>query len=273
MTILYQKYDEVIKQLKSDCSKCSGLCCVALFFSKIDGFPENKIAGKACSHLMTDYCCNIHCQLTKQKMKGCIGYDCFGAGQHVTQSVYQGKTWNDLFEQSAEIFDVFTVVFQLHQIRYFLIESMLFSIVKPLEKEIHTLYVENIKICHSSIKEILSFDLEKYKTTVNLVLKQLCNLLLRNTNNKESSIEFFGKSFKGKNMSGINLSSKLLIAANFEDCLFNGTIFLGADTRDTNFSNANLSESIFLTQGQINSAKGNRNTKLPKHLDYPITWK
>lgn len=42
---------------------------------------------------------------------------------------------------------------------------------------------------------------------------------------------------------------------------------------DTNFSNADLREAIFLTQGQINSAKGNRSTKLPKHLDYPVTWK
>jgi Mg2+/Co2+ transporter CorB len=37
---------------------------------------------------------------------------------------------------------------------------------------------------------------------------------------------------------------------------------IGADTRDTNFSNADLREAVFLTQRQINSAKGNRNTKL-----------
>lgn len=49
--------------------------------------------------------------------------------------------------------------------------------------------------------------------------------------------------------------------------------FLGADTRDTNFNNADLSEAVFLTQGQVNSAKGNCNTKLPYHLDYPSTWK
>lgn len=31
--------------MKSDCSKCSGLCCTALYFSKIDGFPKNKEAS------------------------------------------------------------------------------------------------------------------------------------------------------------------------------------------------------------------------------------
>lgn len=74
-------------------------------------------------------------------------------------------------------------------------------------------------------------------------------------------------------MSGANLSKKLLIAANFEKSLFNGTIFIGSDTRDTNFNDADLSEAVFLTQGQVNSAKGNRDTKLPYHLKYPSTWK
>lgn len=74
-------------------------------------------------------------------------------------------------------------------------------------------------------------------------------------------------------MRGLDLSTKLLIAANFNNCVFDGTIFLGADTRDTDFCNADLREAVFLTQGQINAAKGNRNTKLPQYLDYPITWR
>ena len=74
-------------------------------------------------------------------------------------------------------------------------------------------------------------------------------------------------------MSGLELSMKLLIAANFDSCKFDNTIFLGADTRDANFNDADLTKALFLTQGQVNSAKGNRNTKLPKHLNYPVTWK
>ena len=31
----------LLQSLKSDCSKCSGLCCTALLFSEIDGFPES----------------------------------------------------------------------------------------------------------------------------------------------------------------------------------------------------------------------------------------
>ncbi|MGL6219101.1 MAG: pentapeptide repeat-containing protein, partial [Lacrimispora sphenoides] len=50
------------------------------------------------------------------------------------------------------------------------------------------------------------------------------------------------------------------------------TNFLGADLRDANIKNADLSNSIFLTQMQINSAIGNSNTKIPINLTRPATW-
>ncbi len=273
--MIHERNDKIWENMKSDCSKCSGLCCTALFFSKMDGFPKDKVSGQPCFNLLKDYRCKIHSQLEKQKMKGCIGYDCFGAGQHVTQVIYQGQTWNDLPDQSKEIFDVFIIVFQLYQIRYYLTEAMSLISAKPLEKSIKYLIEENIKMCHYRPNSILSLDLEQYRQKSNPILKQVCRLLQQSihSENKKVPANLPGGNFKGKDMSGADLSSKLLIAANFEKSLFHGTIFLGADTRDTNFNNADLSEAVFLTQRQVNSAKGNRNTKLPYHLDYPSTWR
>ncbi len=273
--ILHKRNDKMWEQMKSDCSQCSGLCCTALFFSKMDGFPKDKIAGKPCINLLEDYRCKIHSQLEKQKMKGCIGYDCFGAGQQVTQIIYKGQTWRTLAKQSQEIFDVFCAVFRMYQMRYFLAESMLIIPAEPIREDIQSLLEENIEICQSAPKDILSFDIESYRQRVNPVLRKVCTLLQQtlHSDEKQSSKVFMGKSLKGRDMSGLDFSTKILIGADFSNGTFNGTIFLGADTRDTNFSNADLSEAVFLTQGQINSAKGNRNTKIPRHLYYPITWR
>lgn len=275
MIKIREEYNEILQQLKSDCSKCSGLCCTALFFSKIDGFPEDKIAGKPCMNLQKDYQCKIHKNLEENKMKGCIGYDCFGAGQHITQAIYHGQTWQDIPNQAKEIFDVFIIVFQLYQIRYFLAEAMTIIPAKTLHDEIKSLITEYETMCNYSPKDILLVDIENCRSRANLLLKKACSLSLEclNKNNKKCPSDFLGRNFKNRDMSGLDLSTKLLIAANFESCVFHGTIFLGADTRDTNFSNADLREAIFLSQGQINSARGNRNTKLPTHLDYPVTWK
>ena len=273
---IHEKNKERLEQLKVDCSQCSGLCCTALFFSKIDGFPENKIAGKPCTKLQNNYRCKIHHELEKRNMKGCIGYDCFGAGQHVTQYIYKGETWQTSKEQSKEIFDVFIIIFQLYQIRYFLEESRIVIPAKELWSDIENLINENEILCNSTKQSILDIDIDSYRNKVNILLKQVCASIImsfKHNNNKKKLTEFLGRSFKKRDMSGLDLSMKLLIATSFDSCIFDGTIFLGADTRDANFSNADLRESVFLTQGQINSAKGNRSTKLPKHLDYPVTWK
>ena len=264
-----------LQSLKSDCTQCSGLCCTALFFSKMDGFPENKITGKPCSNLQKNYQCKIHGELEKKKMKGCIGYDCFGAGQHVTQSIYSGQTWQDKPKQAKEIFDVYIVVYQLYQIRYFLLESMALFPAKILRSKIKPLIQENEIICNCEPQDIIKFNLENYRNKANVFLKQVCSLLQKSlcTENKKCPEVLIGKSFQNKDFRGLDLSTKLLIAANFNNCVFDGTIFLGADTRDTDFSNADLRDAVFLSQGQINVAKGNRNTKLPQYLDHPFTWR
>jgi uncharacterized protein YjbI with pentapeptide repeats len=47
---------------------------------------------------------------------------------------------------------------------------------------------------------------------------------------------------------------------------------IGADLRDADVRGADLSESLFLTQAQINAAKGDRATKLPPLLERPFYW-
>ena len=74
------------KDLKIDCKNCFGLCCVALYFSKFEGFPSDKVAGKPCSHLSDDFSCKIHESLSDKGLKGCTAYDCFGAGKRSHRS-------------------------------------------------------------------------------------------------------------------------------------------------------------------------------------------
>lgn len=126
---------------------------------------------------------------------------------------------------------------------------------------------KNEEICNEKPENILKIDIESYQNEVNHLLKQVCNDNLKHTSN------FYGKNFSGKDMSGYDFNMRYLIASNFDGCCFSGATFLGTDTRDADFSNADLSEAVFLSQGQINAARGNRRTKIPKHLDYPVTWK
>lgn len=265
---------ELYRELRTDCTNCSGLCCTALFFSKMDGFPENKSAGKPCVNLQRDFRCKIHNELNRKKMKGCMGYDCFGAGQKVTKKLYGGSTWLSEPQKSKEIFDVFLKVFHLHQMLWFLMESRTLLPAKALWSGIDELIEKNQEICSGSPEAVMDFELEGYKEQVNGILKEVGALVKKNFQNKRESkpVECMGKNFSGKNFDGSDFSMTLLIAADFSGCSFSGANFLGTDMRDVNFKNADLREAVFLTQAQINSARGNANTLLPLYLTRPETW-
>ncbi|KZX19762.1 hypothetical protein ACH61_03144 [Rathayibacter tanaceti] len=47
---------------------------------------------------------------------------------------------------------------------------------------------------------------------------------------------------------------------------------LGVDLRDADVSGAELAEAIYLTQAQVNSARGDDTTTLPPHFEYPSHW-
>ncbi|MDD2371241.1 MAG: pentapeptide repeat-containing protein [Firmicutes bacterium] len=266
------KYEELRRKLKVDCARCSGLCCVALCFRKIDGFPENKKAGKPCKNLKNDFRCGIYPDLMEEKMKGCLTYDCFGAGQKVTNHIYYNKDWLNNPKDSANIFNIFLIIFQFNQMLWYLIEA--YTLIKDdnLLSEIDLLINEYQQITIIKHEDLLQIDIENYRLRVNKVLKQTCKVMATCKRDDFLGKDYLGFDFKKTDLSGMDFSMSLLIGADLEGCSLRGTNFLGADLRGANIRNTDLVESIFLTQMQINSTIGNENTKLPKYLSYPISW-
>ena len=84
--------------------------------------------------------------------------------------------------------------------------------------------------------------------------------------------DFMGANLKGADLQGVNLRGAFLIAANLKNADLRKADFIGADLRDADLSGANLIGSIFLTQAQVNSAKGSKNTRLPHDLKVPDHW-
>lgn len=268
-------YDNLLKKLSIDCKNCCGLCCVALYFAKTEGFPKDKVPGKPCENLMPDFRCAIHSKLINNKLKGCLAYDCFGAGQAVTQSIYQGKDWKTAPEIAQQMFNVFITVWHLHQMLWYLIEASTITFADDQNADISKLILENEEMTRLCPEDILALDIDNYRARVNQVLKKTCELVSAGMNCRDHGVkskDFIGKNFKRSNLNGKDFSMALLIAANLEGCSLNGANFLGADLRDANIKNTDLSECVFLTQAQVNAAKGNRNTKLPIWITYPTSW-
>ena len=84
--------------------------------------------------------------------------------------------------------------------------------------------------------------------------------------------DLMGRDLRKYDLKGENFSGACLIAADLRDMDLSGTDLIGADLRDADLSGADLRHSIFLSQIQINSAKGSKDTKLPHWLEKPVNW-
>lgn len=269
-------YKELQNTLKAQCESCCGLCCTALYFSKSEGFPENKDAGKPCKNLQDDFQCRIHSELQPQGLKGCLSYDCFGAGQVVTQDIYKGLDWKQMEPKEADyMFQVFVKVYQLRQMLWYLVETASFIPAGRLKSSSRALIADNQRMIEGSAEAVGQIDVEEYKARVNKALRASAECVqksLGRENGKKQGSEYMGRSFKRQDLSGHDFSMALLIAADLRGCQMAGVNFLGADLRDARLDHADLRDSLFLTQMQINEARGNRSTRLPDALVYPDTW-
>ena len=107
--------------LQSDCSSCFGLCCVLLPFSAVSGFGVDKPGGRPCHHLLDDDGCGIHASLREDGWPGCTVFECFGAGQQVSQVTYSGVSWREQ-DNLGEMAAVLSVMRQLHEMLVHLAE-------------------------------------------------------------------------------------------------------------------------------------------------------
>lgn len=80
-------------ETRSDCARCAALCCIAYPSQDMPGFSASKAAGEPCPKLKPDGLCSIYDARAEKGFGGCIRFECFGAGQHVVEILFDGKDW------------------------------------------------------------------------------------------------------------------------------------------------------------------------------------
>ncbi|MBC7478377.1 MAG: hypothetical protein H7317_09840 [Pseudorhodobacter sp.] len=82
-----------LPDLTPDCTNCDALCCVLLAFDRSSTFAHDKPACQPCRNLAGDNLCCIHADLDARGFSGCVRFDCHGAGQRITKTVFKGRSW------------------------------------------------------------------------------------------------------------------------------------------------------------------------------------
>ena len=84
--------------------------------------------------------------------------------------------------------------------------------------------------------------------------------------------DLIGKNLRSADLRGANLRSALLIGADLTRADLRLADLCAADLRGADLSGADLRGSIFVTQAQLEAARGDRQTRLPQPLARPAHW-
>ncbi|MFD9222370.1 pentapeptide repeat-containing protein [Streptomyces sp. NPDC060064] len=266
------------RALQADCESCFGLCCVALPFTASADFAVNKDAGTPCRNLRTDFRCGIHTRLRQSGFSGCTVYDCFGAGQKVSQVTFGGKDWRQAPETAQEMFAVFPVVRQLHELLRYLTEALTLRPARSLHGDIRRLLDETERLTELGPDALGKLDVAAHRQDVNVLLLRTSELVRAEAGRAgrkkkdRRGADLMGARLRGADLRGASLRGAYLIAADLTGADLRLADLIGADLRDADLAGADLTGSFFLTQPQLNAAKGDAATRLPPALTRPAHW-
>jgi hypothetical protein len=267
--------------LRPDCSNCFALCCTALGFARSADFAIDKPAASACPNMASDFSCNIHQRLRPRGFSGCTVFDCFGAGQAVSQRTFGGTSWIQDPASTSSMFAVFKVVKQLHEMLWYLSEAEQRAFDPELAATARRLSTEIETTSQGEASAVLAADVGHLHAEVRALLVEVSEEVRASYGAEDRELpdgglhpgaDLMGANLAKRQLCGSDLRSAYLIGANLEGSDLTAVDLLGADLRDTHLHGANLSRSLYLTQPQINAAQGNPETRLPERLTTPAHW-
>jgi uncharacterized protein YjbI with pentapeptide repeats len=259
--------------LLADCESCFGLCCVALPFSASADFAVDKEAGEPCRNLREDFRCSIHAGLRERGFPGCTVYDCFGAGQKVSQVTFQGTSWRQAPDTAGQMFAIFPVVRQLHELLWYLAEALTLEAARPIHAELRDTLDATERLTRESVDALKKLDVPAHRAEVNVLLLRTSELVRAGRKGKERrGADLIGAKLAGADLRGANLRGAYLIGADLRGADLREADLIGADLRGAGLAGADLSGAIFLTQPQLNAATGDAATRLPATLTRPAHW-
>ncbi|MDT0443333.1 pentapeptide repeat-containing protein [Streptomyces johnsoniae] len=261
--------------LRADCSNCFGLCCVALPFAASTDFPVDKAAGRPCGNLRDDFRCGIHAELRDRGWVGCTVFDCFGAGQQVSAVTFGGLDWRRAPETAGRMFQVFPVMRALHELLWYVTEALALPAAAPVHPRLRRAARDLRQRADGDPESLLAFDIAALRADVNALLLRAGELVRAGVPGRKKNhrgADLIGARLRGADLRGASLRGARLIAADLTRADLRTADVIGADFRDADLSGADLTGSIFLTQAQLDAARGDATTRLPATLSRPAHW-
>jgi hypothetical protein len=239
--------DGGIRELRADCARCVGLCCVLPAFAVSSDFAFDKPAGTPCRHLADDHRCRIHARLRERGMRGCTVYDCFGAGQRVTQAA--GGSPSAVFE----------AVRALHELLWYVAAALELPAAEPVHARLRVAYDE-VDALAGELAGGGTVDVDGARDRVNEVLREASRLArdgVRAAGDPAPDLRgalLVGADLRRRDLRAADLRGAILVGADLRGADVTAADLTGADLRGTRVDRGQLLRALFVTHVQLAAA-------------------
>ncbi|WP_250002042.1 pentapeptide repeat-containing protein [Actinoplanes sp. M2I2] len=182
-------------------------------------------------------------------------FDCFGAGQRLTQETFGGRTWRDEPAIAGDMFASLPVVRQLHELMWLITEALKLDEARPVHRKLRDSLDRIDHLAAGSPAELKALDVDAHRRRVNPLLQrasQLARASYRGPDHRGAQL--IGRRMRGADLRGASFRGALLIGADLRDADLRRADFTGADLRGTDLRGADLTGVLFLTESQRRAA-------------------
>jgi hypothetical protein len=134
-------------------------------FYAVQGFAFDKPPHSPCRHLTLENRCEIHARLAARGFPGCVSFDCYGAGQRVTQEL-NGMSWRTSDESAVQtLFSTYSSCVVLHRLMAMLALAEA-SVSPPLDAQLRLKREQLDELCRSEAAKTGTLNLTTLRNDV-----------------------------------------------------------------------------------------------------------
>ena len=188
---------------------------------------------------------------------------------------FAGHDWRDSSTTATSMFAVFEVMRQLKESLWHLAEALELLPAGALRGQVEQAQALTVQLVNGSADELAQVDGAAHRRRVGALLTDVSEALRADVPRRGTDrigADLIGAKLNGADLRGISLRGAYLLGADLRGADLRRTDLLGADLRGADLRQARMVTSLFLTQPQLEAARGDRGTTIPAWLTRPGHW-
>ena len=171
------------------------------------------------------------------------------------------------------MFGTFAAVRQLHELMWYLNEALALSPPGGLREDLRDALAQTGALTMGRPEDIARVDLPARWQAANALLLAASEQARRPAGADLRGADLAGNDLRGTDLRAASLRGALLIGADLRGTDLARADLTGADLRGADLGRADLTGAFFLTQAQLEAARGDTATGVPDTLARPAHWR